>query len=122
MLEIGGLLDPVGRLWGCSVALVLLALMADKAVIAKGWTPKMLRALMLVLALFAASLAGIATSMAADVGALSWNIVISTLIYAAIIFLAGRLGSSIGHRISKRKPQLDSQAPADDRQATADDR
>lgn len=117
MFEIGGLLDPLGRLWGISIALALLALLPDKAVVPVGWTPKLLRSLMLLLSMVAVVFAVAGTAYGEKAGALSWNIVPSALIQAGIFIFFGRLGSAIGHRFRKNKAQN----PADDSQTSGGD-
>ncbi|MDQ2985842.1 MAG: hypothetical protein M3R13_03865 [Armatimonadota bacterium] len=113
MFELGGLLDPFGRLWGASIALALLAILPDKMVVPSGWTRKMLRVLVLLLSLMAAIFAVVATALVPKAVALSWSVGTSTLIHAAIFLFVGRLGSAIGHRIRKRAPSDDSQPSGD---------
>ena len=113
-MEIGGLLDPIGRLWGYSVALVLLAFVPDKKIM-----PNRLRSARLVF-LSCAGLclisAFVTTVYADSRDLLTWSAVPSALITAGAFFVGCRLAFAVVKRFSKQVP-----TSVDDRQAPADD-
>jgi hypothetical protein len=110
MTEIGGLLDPVGRLWGASAGMAFLALVPDKNIVRGRWVR-------VVLSLVALLGALIVTTYAANARVLFWESVVpSALIHTAIFFCLGRIGSALGQRIFKK-----AQNPADASQTSGDD-
>ena len=113
-MEIGGLLDPLGWLWGYSVAFLLLALVPDKNIIP---SRRLLgRQIFLIFSAISLVAAIFSTIYAARLGILYWSVVPSTLITAGAFFVGCRFVSAVVKRFSKKVP-----TSGDDRRAAADD-